>query len=236
MIKEAIEKIESMAAIQQFEIDGRKYTSDSLVPVKDPFPVVLEINTLTGFIDYISANIDKLRIPGELLVHVEDHLTVSLISNLTVEFKQRFKYILAAVDPGKFPFGNFMDVGNFIIRIQSLFVQDETTEAILRIVGNLSDGLVRNFSDDGVTQQATVKTGVFRVTEIQVPNPVELAPFRTFLEIEQPKSRFVFRMRSGPQVPECALFEADGGAWLNEAIIRIRDWLKDRVNGIKIIA
>jgi hypothetical protein len=151
-------------------------------------------------------------------------------------FKQRATYIRASASPVKFPFGQFMDVESFIIRMQSMFVQDETTATILKIVGNVGDGVIRNFADDGVTQQATVKTGVSRVDNIPVPNPVELAPYRTFLEIEQPKSRFVFRMISGAESPVCALFEADGGAWINEAIIRIREWLKDRVGGIAIIA
>ncbi len=236
MIKEAIEKIEKMTAIQQFEIDGRKYTSGGLIPVLDPGPPLLKIGTLTGFVDYISADIDSLVFPYGHLVHIEDHLTVSLISKFTEKFKQRIKFIKAATDPENFPFGKFMDVEMFIIRLQSMFVQDEATAVILRIVGNVGDGMVRNFADDGVTQQATVKTGVTRVAEIPVPNPVELAPYRTFLEIEQPKSRFVFRMRSGPDTPACALFEADGGAWRNEAIIRIREWLRDRVGGIAIIA
>jgi hypothetical protein len=236
MIKEAIEKILSLAPVEQFYYDGRTYTNKLLYPVEDSHPAVLKIDTLTGFCDYIEANIDNLALPGGLLVHVQDYLNIFLISRLTESFKQRIKYLLATADPVKFPFGQFMDVETFIIRLQSMFVQDETTEAILKIVGNVKDGTVTQFQDDGVTQQVTAKAGVSRVDNIPVPNPVELAPYRTFLEIEQPKSRFVFRMRSGPEVPLCALFESDGGAWKNEVIVRIRDWLKDKVKGIAIIA
>jgi hypothetical protein len=236
MIKEAIEKIEAMAATQTFEVDGSKYTSKGLFPLLDPQPCILKIDTLTGFIDYIQADIDKLPIPDGLLVHILDHLNVFLISSLTGGFRQRSTYILATTRTAPFPFGQFMDVESFIIGMQSMFVQDEATADILKIVGNVGDGWVRTFADDGVTQQATVKTGVSRMEDIKVPNPVELAPYRTFLEIEQPKSKFVFRMRSGEKAPTCALFEADGGAWKNEVIVRIREWLKERVRGISIIA
>jgi hypothetical protein len=236
MIREAIEKIEEMAAIQQFEIDGRKYTSKGLIPVLDPAPVVLTIETLTGFCDYIKENIDRLNFPDMHLVHVQNYRMVFLISSLSPSFRKREIYIKAETESILFPYGQFMDLESFIVRIQSMFVQDENTTGILKIVGNVSDGMVKNFQDDGVTQQATVKTGVSRVAEVPVPNPVDLTPYRTFLEIEQPKSKFVFRMRSKAESPECALFEADGGAWKNVAKERVRDWLKDRVGGIPIIA
>lgn len=61
---------------------------------------------------------------------------------------------------------------------------------------------------------------------MRVPNPVELAPYRTFLEVEQPESQFIFRMKDGPR---CAIFEADGGAWRNQAITNIREYLKNEL-------
>lgn len=65
-----------------------------------------------------------------------------------------------------------------------------------------------------------------------MPNPVYLAPYRTFAEIEQPVSKFVFRMESGPKA---ALFEADGGAWKNEAILKIKEYLQKELSGIKTV-
>ncbi len=67
---------------------------------------------------------------------------------------------------------------------------------------------------------------------------VSLRPFRTFREIEQPESEFLFRMQSsGNGVPPmCALFEADGGAWRMEAIARIKTFLKEKTSSVSIIA
>ena len=50
------------------------------------------------------------------------------------------------------------------------------------------------------------------MADVKVPNPVTLRPFRTFIEVEQPESKFIFRMREGGR---CAIFEADGahGSW-----------------------
>lgn len=86
------------------------------------------------------------------------------------------------------------------------------------------------------SQKVTVKTGVASVSDAVVPNPVTLAPYRTFPEVEQPESKFIFRMKEGPTA---ALFEADGGAWRNTAILGIKEYLKEALKdneNIEIIA
>ena len=76
----------------------------------------------------------------------------------------------------------------------------------------------------------TIKTGIASVGEAEVPNPVTLAPYRTFPEIEQVESKFIFRMKEGPLA---AIFEADGGAWKNEAMKRIKEYLVENLKELK---
>lgn len=73
---------------------------------------------------------------------------------------------------------------------------------------------------------------------VVVPNPVTLAPYRTFVEVKQPESKFVFRMRKSEEGPQAALFEADGGAWKIEAMQRVKEFLEDKLvgTGVKVIA
>jgi len=90
--------------------------------------------------------------------------------------------------------------------------------------------------DDGVTQAVEAKTGIARVENVTVPNPVTLRPYRTFLDVaEQPKCLFVFRMRQADKGPECALFEADSGLWKLEAIRQIKDWLYANAAGVSVV-
>ncbi|MED3469309.1 hypothetical protein P4485_32040, partial [Bacillus thuringiensis] len=89
------------------------------------------------------------------------------------------------------------------------------------VIGNVVDEMVKGIEDDGVSQAVTVKTGTATRGQAKVPNPVELMPYRTFVEVEQPESRFVFRMREGAR---CGLFEADGGAWKLEAMNNIKEY------------
>lgn len=70
--------------------------------------------------------------------------------------------------------------------------------------------------------------GIASKADAEVPNPVSLRPYRTFHEIEQPESLFVFRMKERDGM-NCAIYEADGGAWRNTAIQSIKKYLDDFV-------
>lgn len=163
---------------------------------------------------------------------------MAVISDLYGKERQRETLLVSEAYELGHRFDNYIPVEDFIVYLQSMFVQDETTANIMKIVGNLSQGVEAQFVDDGVTQRVTAMTGVTRKEVVSVPNPVELRPFRTFADIEQPSSNFVLRIKANnDRGPTCALFEADGGAWKNTAIATIKTWLaKNAPEGIKIIA
>lgn len=69
----------------------------------------------------------------------------------------------------------------------------------------------------------TVRDGVASLAHAKTPNPVTLRPYRTFNEVEQPASQFVFRVNKSANL---ALFEADGGKWKLDAVKNISDYLK----------
>ena len=109
------------------------------------------------------------------------------------------------------------------------FIQNNDRDLLLKFAGTVESGTVAQYGDDGVTQKATIKTGLASKGEAILPNPVRLKPFRTFLEINQPESDFIFRMREGRGV-ECAIYEADGGAWQIEAMQRIKVYIQNALN------
>ncbi len=119
-----------------------------------------------------------------------------------------------------------------------MFVVNDDRERVLKLVGNIKEENVRQTGDDGVTQSVTARSGIARVEDVPVPNPVTLMPYRTFREVSQPTSDFILRLRSGRNgdMPTCALFEADGGAWKLRAIQSIAAYLQENTEGITIIA
>ncbi|HHW03380.1 MAG TPA: hypothetical protein GXX35_11350 [Thermoanaerobacterales bacterium] len=236
MIKEALEYLVNLGQVKTIEVNGQTYATQNLNRIKLPKATPLDINSLTGLVDYIKSGFDADAFNGTL-IHIVDHSTVKLISNILND-SDRETYVTAHAFQPQFRFGYFYDTESFIILLQSCFVQNEDALRIFKLVGNIKDSVIRTYGDDGITQSVTAKVGIAQVEEVPVPNPVKLAPYRTFVEVEQPESKFVFRMRKGEDGPEAALFEADGGAWKIEAMQRIKIFLEEKLedSGIKVIA
>lgn len=221
MLKAFIEKIEEMAlASTWIEHEGRKFTGCRMHVVRESEPEPLGVHTLAGVLEYAGDD------PAEsgLFVHVPDYRNARLVGPLHGPEKQRDCLVAAEAYEVKHRFGAWMPLDEFVIYIQSGFVQDETTAAILRVVGNVVQGAEAEYADDGVTQRVTARAGVARREIVDLPNPVTLKPFRTFPDIEQPASLFVLRIKRGEEgkQPTCALFEADGGGWRNQAVENIK--------------
>lgn len=106
---------------------------------------------------------------------------------------------------------------------QMYFIDDADRGALLDFASALKIENGAEIEDNGVYQVATVKNGVASLAKGKVPNPVDLRPYRTFNEVEQPASKFVFRIDKNAQM---ALFEADGKRWAQEAVGNIAAYLK----------
>lgn len=225
MIEAAMRYIMNLADVQVVNIDNRNYTNSKTFPVTEPMQQALTISTLTAVKEYFTANPDAIDL-DKAIIHVRSHNQVNVTSAVTGAWIQRHDYLTVAINPKDFPFGRYLPIEDFLIALQTYFVQDDTVTTLLKVAGNLIDEASVTLIDDGVTQKTQAKTGITRVENILLPNPVCLAPYRTFLEVEQPASAFVFRLKKGDQGPTAALFEADGGNWQLESISRIREWLR----------
>jgi hypothetical protein len=250
MIKEALEHAVKLGTeltdarykVEVVEIDGRKYTQNKgeIKPVVEPRPDTLALDTLTGLADYLNANPDQISLPAGALVIVDGPTVVRIVSPTRKPWRDRENILKTECDRPLAEYGRYMDLDAMILMLKSRFEETEDLAAIVSYMGNISDGLVRNQSDDGVSQTITVRVGITKVENVTLPSRVTLAPFRTFPEIDQPTSPFVFRMKSGAkdgEAPSAALFEADGGAWRQEARRRIMTWLKGELpTGVAILA
>ena len=78
-----------------------------------------------------------------------------------------------------------------------------------------------------------MKTGITTKDNVLVPNPVNLIPYRTFLEVEQPASDFVFRVSEGRGgAPVSKLVAADGGVWKSQAVANVKAYLMEALKDI----
>ncbi|WAI17466.1 hypothetical protein [Bacillus cereus] len=221
MIKQAMEYLLETAGVRIEKVNNRPYSTQPLYAVKEPTAVGITVNSLSGLVDYIKSEFDG---DHPLMIHVENPKNVSCFTKVNNDFNRSIFMEAKALTP-QFSFERFHDPENFNISLQSAFVRNDDCEAMLKVVGNVRDETINTYKDDGVSQTAVVQTGASRANAV-VPNPVMLKPYRTFVEVEQPESPFVFRMQSGPK---CALFEADGGAWKLQAIENIKKYLVEKL-------
>ena len=235
LTRDALQYVVGLDKAQLLEIDGQTYSTKGLTHITHPSPDALEITTLTGLVDYIKSGIDGLT-NSELLIQVVSPTQVRLYSKIGADADRDLFVTVKAQLPG-IVLGQFLSVESFIIMLQAGFLPADTTdtEAVLKVVGNVVEENVRTTGDDGVSQVVTAKVGIAKKGEVVVPNPVTLKPYRTFTEVEQPESKFIFRMQDGPRA---ALIEADGGAWKSVAMQSIKKYLDYELHdaGVKIIS
>ena len=232
--KSFIEKILELSPVNLLELgQNRSFTDAKIYPVLEPEVSPITCHTLTGLVDFFDAL--PLVEQNRVMFHVEDFNKVSIVSEIFGPEKQRETFITANAYKQPETFNNYIGHEDFMISILSRFVQDETTAKVLKIVGNLKSEAGATFSDDGLTQTVTAKTGITKVENIDLPNPISLRPYRTFTDIEQPSSSFILRLKQGDGI-KAALFEADGAAWKNTAIASIKAYLENRKIGVKVIA
>lgn len=233
MIKKALEYLvglgESNIKIEKVTLpDGTEqvYSDKNLVRLSKHIPMAdsISMGTLTSLVDYIKGNIDTMA--EKMIVQVENPVRVCLFSQLN-EGRKREYLVEATAQVPDFAYEKFIDHETFCINVQSKFIDDPSTdkELILKFAGTVEQGSVAEYGDNGVSQKATIRTGIASKSDALVPNPVKLRPYRTFIEVEQPVSEFIFRMADERGI-SCALFEADGGAWKNAAMKSIKDYLE----------
>lgn len=238
MLKAAIEKILDLGKTEVKEINGQTYSNKSLYRINhNPKAERIYMNTLSSLIDYIKADVDKMQ--GKMIIHVVSPTEVRMYSELDADRERECVVEVNAQLPD-FRFNNYTDHEAFCINLQSKFIDNTDRKLLLKFAGTVEAGSVAEYGDDGITQKATVKKGITSKEDAIVPNPVSLVAYRTFLEVDQPNTEFIFRMKQDKYDGiQCGLFEADGGAWKLQAMNNIKMYLEaelEDVDGFIVIS
>lgn len=206
-----------------------------------PRAAAINVATLGAVRDYLVANRDTLDL-STLIVHVETPNRVTVGGALRERSRDRELFITAeAPDMTEGFLGRFHSSEDFNIGLQVRFVDVDQRADLLTMVSSVKVEQSQEAIDNGVSQTLEARGGAVLKSHVKLPNPVTLTPFRTFRDILQPSSPFVLRANTDRgELPELALFEADGGTWKLTAIERVRDWLsielKDLSPAVAILA
>ena len=212
MIAKALEFItglkEDALEPKVLNIDGKTYCTKHMerYDVKR-YADTLRISTLTALVDYIKGCPEELN--KKMIIQIVSPSSVILKSGLDEE-KNR----------------------EALLEVKAMFDDTPDKDALLKIAGNIQNKTTADYGDDGVTQKTTIRQGVASLVDVKVPNPVMLRPYRTFMEIEQPVSEFIFRIDGESEEPNFKLVDANGKKWVIEAKQGIKEYLERELDNV----
>ncbi len=200
----------------------RDRSGEVKLPPADPLGTPIGLATLSGLAEFVAANVDGLDLSKHLVV-VDSPLLVQLIGPRTGRRHRRQILVECKPDIPRFEFGKWLGFESFNIALQSQFhYRDDDRKALLQAIARIKSGTDVVQEDNGTSQRVQVTKGIDLVVHLELPNPVTLAPWRTFVEVLPVESKFILRCREEGRGVELALFEADGGFWRIQTVERIK--------------
>lgn len=160
-IKEAIAFITGLAVKAEkpevVQINGRTYCTKDLrrYDAADKAEAI-KATTLTSLVDYIKESREELR--DRMIIQVISATKVLLYSGLLPERDRETLFEVNALLP-QFEYGREYDQESFLVSMQSCFMPSEDREAVTILASNITNTQEQAYSDNGVTQQAVMKTG-----------------------------------------------------------------------------
>lgn len=212
--------------VQIIKEGDRVFSTKNLNEIRPHKDVAAKVvfSDLSSIVEIVKREYTRFTCP--LYINIENEKTVFVLTSLDSEKDREIPYA-AEAESSKFRFGSQYDYENFVISIRSLFAQSEDTQNLLELLRKVSNVESVEMEDDGVTQKVTAQQGAMLARDIKVSPIRKLAPFRTFLEVEQPASEFLFRVSKENTF---ALYEADGGAWKIKAKNNIRKFFEEALS------
>jgi len=228
---EFVEKIEELIKAGQApklgvqEILGGTYVSGNWKKIT-PSSTSISLDSLSALVDFVKTTVEvnnkEFKFP--LQVKVSEYEVV-LQSSLDEELERNY---IAKATPNNpnIKFGQFMSKEQFIIQLQTCFIETDNKIRLLEMVKLLSEESKVETLDDGIGQQITAQKGVSLRGAINLPPIINLVAYRTYKEVQQVETMYLLRAQDGGNL---ALFEADGGMWKHEASLRVSLYLRNEL-------
>lgn len=235
----AIEKIQKLAVagekVERYSApDGKEYLisrGENGGPIVTPlnvekvfYPDTMEVNTLWAFVTYLKAAIQSGEITARLYINIESPTHVSATTEVNKFGKRSTVAVARRYHFNSFNFGNSFDYESFIVALRSQFIKTEGMEKLLDCLKSITSSNDLTNEDNGVSQTVVARNGV-SLGAVNITPVWELQPHRTFTEVKQPSSLFLFRIGKRGDETRYTLHETDGNAWAIDAIVSIHHWL-----------
>jgi len=236
MIQQALEYLVGLTQNKTYNIDGYNYSDRDLVLIKEdkPAPKSITVSTISSVAALIRREEKHFVLPTFVEVLSPRELVVYSTYDTEGEYN-RHEYYRAKCNAPMFSPG-WNEREDIIIKLMSLFDKTADLDYVLDLISKITQNSSIETADNGITQKVTAREGVELKNTTTIKPIISLKPYRTFLEVEQPESKFLLRVGERLKV---GLLEADGGKWTLDAKKNIADYfareLKDLIESGTII-
>lgn len=212
MLAQMIDKIVSLKETKTFDINGQTYTDRELtrIPPHVDRPECLTVTGLDSICKLIRTEIEM--VDTVVMVQAKSYDTVEVMTTYLPDYSRNILYRAKTDAPGLHC--GWRDRETALIELRSLFLPNDGTAYLLELLSRITDDNNITTKDNGVTQTVEARQGIALNAMVDIKPRINLCPFRTFLEVEQPESEFLLRVDASRGI---GLFEADGGVWKLEA-------------------
>lgn len=229
MITDAINRILELGRKEEYtDTYGREHLKigSSLIPFEPSRPSAIKLHTLNGLLDLIKSE----KLEDKCCIWINDPSEVSLVGFRDEKWQKRATFAQSNTFNFNFPLERFMDIETFIIKVQCEFKDSANKKTLIDHVSKVTGSEVLIAEDDGIAQVVTARSELSRKERVKLNPIIDLQPWRTFREVEQPQESFLLRMKkttvNGEPTIAAALFSTDGNMWQHEAVENIYTYLQ----------
>ncbi len=233
-LTDAIREIEALTgnSVQVREIGGRCYLIhdgkyEEIKPDPIHLPDTMTFASLDGLVNTVKSELSDMLQSTEsgdtLYVSVSSPTMLEVYTGLCTDNRRAIVYKAFQSLAKSWSGERWFDHEEAMIALQSQFVPNEGAAYLLDFLSRVTDESSVQSDDNGMTQTVQVKKGISLAGREQVRPIVSLRPYRTFLEVEQPESAFLIRVKEGCRV---GIIEADGGMWQFAARRSVKEYLE----------
>lgn len=225
MLKAAIEKIQELCAPKVVDVEGVSYLIDengyTQIKKKLEYPSCIDLSSLDALVAFIKT--EAVNRYSQVYITIPDHMTVKCFTQPYKDLREDRVYLYKATATDVPGWGEKVALGfeEAQIALRTRFQHTPDTDYALKLLSDITLGGKVTFNDNGVATSVVTKKGIDLQSNAAIRPIINLRPYRTFQEVEQPESQFLIRINER----NITFIEADGGMWKLVARKTVKDYL-----------
>lgn len=225
MLKAAIEKIQELCAPKVVNVGDVPYLIDengyTQIEKNLEYPHSINLSSLDALVAFVKT--EAVKKYSRVYITIPDHTTAKCFTNPFPHLREERVYLYTAVATDVPGWGERVSLPfeEALIALRTRFQPTNDTDYALKLLSDITTGSKVTYNDNGVATSVVTKKGIDLQSNAAIRPIINLRPYRTFQEVQQPQSQFLIRINER----NITFIEADGGMWKLVARDTIKEYL-----------